>query len=224
MATRPIASARRRDRRPVLAIPTVLVALALLAAAALSARSGQEESDESGEVAAVPAGAQSSSQVHNHPGRPTHIHDGSCDRLGEVAYPLNPIGAGVMTGAAMDDVPAMAIGDAVGAPTALPVEIGQIMLDATIAEIVAAPRAVNVQISETEYGTYIACGDVGGTLNGETLAFGLHELDGSGFSGIAVLQGTDDGTLVTLYLGQGLTGAGSAATPTADVGTPAAGA
>lgn len=223
MATRTHGQARRRDRRAVLAVGAGLVALALLTAAAFSARSVSDAAGERAKAAAASTGGQPAPRVHNHAGRPALIHDGSCERLGEVAYPLNPVGAGVMTGAAMEDVPAMAIGDPVGAKTALPIEIGQIVLDAPIAEIVAAPRAVNVQISETEYGTYVACGDVGGALNGGTLAFGLHELHGSGFSGVVVLQGTDDGTLVTVYLGQGTNGAVSAATPKAVTGTPAAG-
>lgn len=222
MATHLLAPARRRDRRSVFAVLAIVVALALLTAAALSARSGSDELDGRREAAAVPTGAQSVPQVHNHPGRPTHIYDGSCERLGAVAYALNPVGAGTMTGAAMEGVPAMPMGDPIGADTALPVEIGQILLDAQLTEIVAERRAVNVQVSETEYGTYVACGEVGGTVMNDSLAFGLHELHASGFSGVAVLQGSDDGTLVTVYLAQGMTGTGSGATPVAEIGTPAA--
>lgn len=215
--------ARRGDRRPLMAVLAVVGAVALLGAAALSAGSRPDGTGETPPVAAGLVGTPGASQVHNHPGRTTHIYDGSCDRLGEVAYALNPVGAGEMTGAAMEDVPRMAIGDLVGATTASPVEIGRITLDAPIAEIVAERRALNVQISEFEYGNYVACGDVGGTLSGGTLAFGLHELNGSGFSGVAVLQETAEGTLVTVYLGQGMTGTVAAATPNAAVGTPAAG-
>lgn len=61
--------------------------------------------------------------------------------------------------------------------------------------------AVAVQRSEGEYGVWVACGEVGGAMTADGLAFGIRELNGSGLSGIAVLAPGDGETRVTVYLG-----------------------
>lgn len=199
---------RRRPRRwQPAALCAGLGAAVLIAALALAAGGGGEgRGGPAGPSGRAQSGTDEEAEVHVHAGRPTHIYDGSCARLGEVAYPLNPVGAGTMTGPAMTGVAAMPMGDPVGPTSALPVEIGQILVDAPLATISAGQRAINVQISEYEYGNYIACGDLGGAVIGGTLAFGLHEVNGSGFSGVAVLEGQGEATLVTVYLAQGLAG------------------
>lgn len=210
MATRRSSAARRQRQRALVAAVAVLGLGTVVAAVALGAGLGPARSSaDPGQGVGAPV-EDGAAQVHYHPGRPTHIYDGSCARLGEVAYALNPVGSGEMTGPAMEGVVAMPVGETVGARTAVPVEIGQIKLDAPLAEIVAAPRAINVQISEYEYGTFIACGDLGGGPTGETLALGLRELHGSGYAGVAVLRGADDGTVVTVYLTEGGSGAAGA--------------
>jgi len=143
-------------------------------------------------------------EVHYHPGRPAHIHQGSCATLGEVAFPLNPVGAGAMTGVAMADIAAMPMGETVGSPEATAVEIGRITLDVPVQNIAAGGYALNVQISEFEYGNYIACGDIPGVMSDDTLTFGLAERNGSGFTGMAIFQGKGEQTEVAVYLAQGL--------------------
>lgn len=143
-------------------------------------------------------------EEHYHPGRPAHIHSGSCSTLGEVEFPLNPVGAGTMTGPGMESVISMPLGEQVGSPLATPMEIGRITLDVPLSDIVASERALNVQISEFEYGNYIACGNVPSVGGLETLAFGLAERNGSGFAGMAILRADGATTDVAVYLAPGL--------------------
>lgn len=118
-----------------------------------------------------------------------------------------------MVGAEVSGVQAMAIGGQIGAGSAAPVGIGQVELEAPLVEIVSARRAINVQVGETEYGSFVARGDVGGMVVGETLAFGLDEVNGSGFSGVAIRRGGEKGVVVTVYLSQGSVERPMGATP-----------
>ncbi|GIW03961.1 MAG: hypothetical protein KatS3mg059_0581 [Thermomicrobiales bacterium] len=150
-------------------------------------------------------------------GHPAHIHSGTCDNLGEVVYPLNNIGeiGGMMAG--MEASP-MA-GEHAGAANAIPVEMSVTQLDVSLDDLLAAPYAINVHESQENIGNYIACGNVGGTRVGDTLTFGLGELNNSGYAGVAILSGGMDGqTQVTVYLIQ--TG-GAANTSTGVEATPA---
>jgi hypothetical protein len=55
--------------------------------------------------------------------------------------------------------------------------------------ILAAEHAVNVHESAENIQNYIACGDIAGAVDANgTLAIGLREVNGSGFTGIAVLS------------------------------------
>src|ERR687893_742794 len=72
---------------------------------------------------------------------------------------------------------------------------------------VAAPHAVNVHESAEAIQNYIACGDIGGRVIDGDLVIGLRELNASGHHGVAVLEGNDAGTGVTLYLAEEGTGA-----------------
>lgn len=153
---------------------------------------------------AVPVANTAAVEEHYHPGRPAHIHDGSCSNLGEVEFPLNPVGAGTMTGPGMEGVTSMPLGVQVGSPLATPMEVGRISLDVPLSEIVAGERALNVQISEFDYGNYIACGNVPSVRGLDTLAFGLAERNGSGFAGMAILQANGAMTDVAVYLAPGL--------------------
>ncbi len=175
------------------------------------------------------AGAQDEMAAH-----PAHIHTGTCDQLGEVVYPLAAVGAPGMMGMpdatpgaseesmAADETP-MAAGEMMGAEAAAMVEVSETTVDALLEDILAEEHAINVHESEENVGTYIACGEIGGTMMmgtmmGDALAVGLRELKGSGYTGIATLQAMDEQTLVTVYLAQDLAGgmmgeAGAEATP-----------
>jgi hypothetical protein len=118
---------------------------------------------------------------------PAHIHSGTCVELGDVVIPLNDV--------------AEPMGDRVGSEMATSPRISVTQTDAALSDITGAEHAVNVHLSADELGTYIACGEVGGTLTEDgTLAFRLHELTDSGNRGVAWLSGGDDGTSVTVLL------------------------
>ena len=157
---------------------------------------------------------------------PAHIHAGTCDNLDPApAFPLTDVGeAGMMqgmTGSTPEvDAPEMGMSEPIGAESAATVETSYTVVDAPLEEIVEGGHAINVHASEESIEEYIACGDVGGRIGtgpgmeqGGTLVVGLRELNGSGYSGIAVLEGRGDRTEVGLYLAEGLSG-DSTGTPT----------
>ena len=124
------------------------------------------------------------STVRAHEGtpHPAHIHSGSCETLGDVVYPLADVGM-------------EAEGEAVGSSAAIPVDGSVTTVEAPLADIVGAEHAINVHESQENISNYIACGDIGGTMMGESdLSIGLGELNDSGYSGVAWLHDNGDGT------------------------------
>jgi len=164
---------------------------------------------------------------------PAHIHDGTCAELGNVVFPLTNVSAtgmmeGMMSGTPVAD-DSMAMGEMMGAAEATMVVTSATSIDASLADILDAPHAINVHESEANIGNYIACGEIGGMVmpsadgdDGGTLAVGLRQLNDSGYSGIAVLDGMGDQTGVIILLAEGLAGeaAGAAASDDAEA-TPA---
>lgn len=63
---------------------------------------------------------------------PAHIHDGTCEDLGDVAYPLENVVEGT----------------------------SESSVDVALEDILAGEYAINVHLSEDEIDTYVACGDV----------------------------------------------------------------
>jgi len=113
--------------------------------------------------------------------RPVHIHSGDCTNLGEVVMPLT------------DLVPA--VSDPVGqAELATTAESSYTNVPLALADILAAPHAINVHLSADQIGTYIACGEIGGAVDPTgAVIIGLREVNNSGFTGIAFLQPGIDG-------------------------------
>jgi plastocyanin len=119
---------------------------------------------------------------------PAHIHSGTCgDGLGDVVYPLDNVGAGTMMGTPQPE-------SMVGASDAIHVDSSITHVDAAFSDIVGGEFAVNVHESDENITNYIACGNVGGEAYGPDLAFGLAELNDSGYSGVAWLHDNGDGT------------------------------
>lgn len=142
---------------------------------------------------------------------PAHIHEGTCAELGSVVFPLTDVAAPASTDG--DDMAAS------GSPIA--VETSITTIDVPLADVVNGDHAINVHESADNIGNYIACGDIGGTIvpgaaDGGELMIGLHELNDSGYSGIAVLREAGDQTDVTVYLAQGLTGEAASTPESAD--------
>lgn len=152
---------------------------------------------------ATPAGAMAT--------HPAHIHSGTCAGLGDVVYPLGNVAAIGTTGTASGGTPVAAASPA-GTASAGGVETSFTEVNASLDDLVAGGYAINVHEAEANIGTYIACGDIGGTITpdpasgGRQLVIALRELNASGYSGVAVLREADGGTDVTLYLVQGAAG------------------
>jgi uncharacterized cupredoxin-like copper-binding protein len=146
--------------------------------------------------------------------RPAHIHSGNCVNLGDVVAPLTNLTAPT--------------GQAEGQRNrAIPAESSFTTVPMTLDQILASDHAVNVHLSAAQIGTYIACGEIGGVRDANgALTIGLRELNDSGYTGIAYLAPTADGsgTNVSVFIAatqaQGeRAGRQAAATP---VGGPAA--
>jgi plastocyanin len=164
-------------------------------------------------VAVAPTAAQDEA------GHPAHIHKGTCDTLGDIEYPLSDVGPGVTKNGKAEKA-----GKTVGTKEDIyPVEESVTTVDAKLSAIADGNHALNVHESKDQIQNYIACGNIGGTLYGETLTIGLEQLNDSGYTGVAVLQAKGDQTVVTVYLSEGLAGeAAPAATP--EAANPSAGA
>ena len=141
---------------------------------------------------------------------PAHIHSGTCENLGDIVVPLG-------------DVQLLTAGEAFGAASAVPVEESVTEAGMSLSDILAAPHAINIHQSADAIQVYIACGDIGGRVVDGRLTIGLQEIDGSGHSGVAVLDTDDDQTEVTVYLANRGAGgeAAEAAAPAAATDTPA---
>jgi plastocyanin len=127
---------------------------------------------------------------------PAHIHSGNCTELGDVVYPLSDVSeSSLVNGTPI----AGAVG---GAADAVPVALSGTTVAAPLADLLGSPFAINIHESADNIGNYIACGTVGGALIGTSdVAFGLSELNGSGYSGVATLHDNGDGTTaVSVYL------------------------
>ena len=180
--------------------------------------------------AALVGGFASTSAQDEMQAHPAHIHTGTCAELGEVVFPLTDVSetgmmAGMMGGTPEADAPEMGMSEPMGAESAAMVETSYTLVDAALEEIVEGGHAINVHASEANIEEYIACGDIGGRIEtgpgmeqGGTLVIGLRELNGSGYAGVAVLEGRGDQTEVILYLAEGLAGGATGG----EEGTPAA--
>jgi hypothetical protein len=143
---------------------------------------------------------------------PAHVHAGSCAEPGDVAFPLADAGYG-LPGVADSEAspPAVAQLGPAGAQAAM---ASVTTIEATLDELVAEPHAIDAHRAEPgdEAGTRIACGVVGGISAGDDLFFGLAEVNGSNYVGIAWLRDNGDGTTsITLFLASGLVQGGGTA-------------
>jgi hypothetical protein len=151
---------------------------------------------------------------------PAHIHDGTCDALGGVVHPLTNLTAPAMdmgedmaspmagdsgdmamgSPAAGDDMGEM--GDDAGGMDMSQVESwSETVVEAALADITGAPHAINVHESTENIQNYVACGEITGTAEGDTLEIALNELNDSGLQGSATLKDNGDGTTtVTVWL------------------------
>jgi hypothetical protein len=146
---------------------------------------------------------------------PAHIHNGSCANLGDVVAPLSNVSAQAMN----NGTPMAMEGQMMGSANAIPVLSSITTVDMALTDILNGEHAINVHESAENIGTYVACGDIGGTMIGQTdLLLGLAPLNNSGLSGVASLHDNGDGTTtVYVYLTMDIMsmGGGGMATPMA---------
>jgi len=132
-------------------------------------------------------------------GRPAHVHAGSCGdaSLGEIVASLSDL-----TGIA---------GEMTGQSTAAPVESSFSTVPIPFAALLTADHALDISRSTDEIETAIACGEIGGAPDVDgSLIIGLKEQNQSGYTGIAYLSGSADGTatFVSVFAAEGLAGGG----------------
>jgi plastocyanin len=155
------------------------------------------------------AGAQATPAAGGGASHPAHIHNGTCAELGDVVQPLSNVSA-----EAMNNSTPMAAA-MVGSSAAIPVLSSVTTVQMALQDILNGDHAINVHESAENISNYVACGDIGGPMIGDTdLLFGMAPLNNSGLSGVASLHDNGDGTTtVYVYLTSGTTG--GAATPAA---------
>ena len=140
----------------------------------------------------------SSTLAHEEHGHPARIHEGSCQELGPVAFRLNGVGGSVVV-----DYAPVATPVAVNTDSAYQVMVSETTIDGTIEDLLAGEHAVMIYESD-EAMDAIACGNVGGALNGETLVSGLAEAGVPGHIGFALFRPEGDQTDVLVIIGHGL--------------------
>jgi len=128
---------------------------------------------------------------------PAHIHVGSCSNLDP-----NPMAPFNDVGPQMKDDKLPTSEDMKGSLTAAPVEYSQTEdVEASFDDILAEAHALNVHESAQNAENYIACGDIGGAVIDDTVTIGLQEQNGSGYTGVAIIEKDgDDHVKVTVYL------------------------
>jgi hypothetical protein len=131
---------------------------------------------------------------------PARIYAGNCGALGaNAAFQLIDVGS--VEGVEEGEQPQ-------GALTAIPAEFSTTVVNATLADLLAAEFAIDVRVDDTDPATSIACGDIGGPIEagatGNELAVGLQERGNSAYAGIAWLQEEAERTLVRVFLARGL--------------------
>ena len=138
----------------------------------------------------VPAAAQDAAH-------PAHIHEGVCPAPGAIVATLGEVTSDLITdgGPAAGPLP-------VGVAPTTPIMASVTTLDLPLATIVGSPHSIVVHASIADMGTYLACGTVGGRTMGDTrIPIALAPVGGSGYSGVAILDGANaDSTVVSVYL------------------------
>jgi hypothetical protein len=124
-------------------------------------------------------------------GRPAHIHEGNCPEPGAVVAPLTDLTTAA-GGVTTPGTPAADLGGAI------PAEYSFTTVEMSLDDLLAGEFAVNVHQSADQIDVYLACGDIGGTVDANGyLVIGLAEVEDSGFTGIAVLTANPDNAAAT---------------------------
>ena len=162
-------------------------------------------------------GFVASAQDESAPSHPSFIESGDCSNLD--ANPMATLNNVELIGTATEDDDSSEEEDrqVEGTLTAAPVLTSNSEdLDLSFDDMLAESHSVTVHLSDDDLQTYVACGEIGGLVVDDQMVIALHEVDGSGYNGIAMLAKDGDGNVdVTIYL------AGPAATDSESDATPA---
>ena len=170
-------------------------------------------------VFAAPGLALAVAQTEPIPTFIARLHGGTCDTWAPSAYAHHD---------ATPAAPGPGPTTAEGAP--IPAASVSTTVDVKFEDVGTQPHAVVVYRGTTESPDILACGDVAGSQQGDTLLIGVREAGGSGYAGVAELRRHGiirDQTELTVYLvpARALLGAGDAAAtpePVVSGGTEAA--
>lgn len=159
---------------------TAMITLALLLGLAAGAST----------VAAQDAATPEDDLVASHP---AHIFSGTCDDLGEIAYPLDnattePIEIEATPPGTPEPVDQGLPGDVVARGVTAEVEV-------TLEELVDGEYAVVVHESEENMDNHIVCGTIDGEIEDDSLSILLEEVEESGYTGQATMTSHGDGTI-----------------------------
>ena len=141
---------------------------------------------------------------------PVHIHSGSCDNLGDIAYPLTDLVPPAEGDTQVTDTAKAFMGE-IDSTSKTTIELPQKPHD-DFEHFIAGGHSITVHASAEDIGTYIACGDIVGRGNGNQFRLELHELNDSGYQGLATLTNNHDGTMTLSIV---LSRAEAASTPVA---------
>ena len=149
------------------------------------------------------------------PAHPVHIHDGTCDALADVVYPLNDIVTYNITNsfsfgpAATPEADAMATPlPSVSVTETTPVLVSVTHIDANVADLVAGVYAINAHESAENIQNYIACGNIPACISPACAAVTgvsivLAPQNDSGYAGAARIDADPNGgSIVAVYLFQ----------------------
>ena len=127
---------------------------------------------------------------------PAGVYSGDCLTQSSLAYALSDVVVDPVQSAGQPLPKAASPGEKAGGS----VMISETTIEGTLAGVTAAPHAIVIRDEATEPSLVVACGEIGTQeWNGE-LVVGVHALDSSGVSGIALLREETGRVAVTLYL------------------------
>jgi hypothetical protein len=174
------------------------------AAAATKAATAQTKAASAATAAATAAASTA--------GHPTHIHMGTCANLNPTPeYPLpNTLPIKVSSKGTVAPTAGASL-----APMSVTMESTSKTVNVSLDALLRSAHAINVHLSSTKIQVYIACGNIAGPVNNDTLVIGLQQQNNSGYSGVAILKRDGSKTDVTVYLAPGLSGIMPAGTPAA---------
>lgn len=160
----------------------------------------------------IAAQDMSASPVPESESHPAHIHEGTCETLGGVVFPLEnvvhiepvterPETGGMMESPEAEDVADEMSDDMMGTPGTGDMEMmanvvaqSTTTVEASLDDILAAEHAINIHESAENIQNYIACGDITGTPEDGMLEIQINELNDSGYEGRATLIDSGNGT------------------------------